>query len=83
MLFKLITDVGMITISLSDEVKRKLGGYAKSKFIESLRNYFSQLEMKKLSLGLTKKLIAEVKSLDDLARTLRGKAKNVEIVSTR
>jgi len=91
--------MGTITISLSDEVERKLREIAKAKFgaskgaiskvIESaLKNYFSQLEMEKVVFRAYKgkELIAEAKSLDDLARTLREKGvdpRNVKIVSTK
>ncbi len=91
--------MGTITISLSDEVEKKLREVAKTKFgnskgaiskvIESaLKSYFSQLEGEEIVFRAykDKKLVAEAKSLEDLAKILREKgvdARDVEIVSTK
>ncbi len=76
--------MGTITISLDDDIERKLREIARVKFggskgaiskvIESaLRNYFSQLEADVTIFRAYKdgKMIAEAKSLDELARILR------------
>ena len=91
--------MGTITISLSDEIERKLREVAKSKFGASkgaiskvielaLRNYFSQLEVEEITFRAYKgkELIAEARSLDDLAKILREKGvdpRSVEIISTK
>ncbi|ADC66530.1 conserved hypothetical protein [Ferroglobus placidus DSM 10642] len=90
--------MGTLTISISDEVEKKLRSFVKEKYgsskgamskiiEEALKIYFSMLEKKKKVFRAYRgeELVAEARDLEELARILKEKnidPRSVKIVSS-